>query len=63
LAQSTYKIDWSTIDLRVYGNQQTVKGLICLPTDNILLSLDLNKKGQSYQVEKGAIAGVKYQVK
>ena len=44
LAQSTDKIDWSTIDLRVYDNQQTVKELICLPTDNILVSLVLNKR-------------------
>jgi alpha-D-xyloside xylohydrolase len=63
LAQSTDKIDWSNIDLKVYGNQQTAKGLICLPADDILVSLVLNKKGDSYLVEKGAIAGVKYQVK
>ena len=63
LAQSTDKIDWSTIDLKVYGQQPFAKGLICLPLDNKLVEVQLNKKGATYQVEKGTIAGVKYQVK
>jgi len=63
LAQSTDKIDWSNIDLNVYGNQSFAKGLICLPLDNKLVEVQLTKKGSIYQVEKGSIAGVKYQVK
>jgi alpha-D-xyloside xylohydrolase len=63
LAQSTDKIDWSTIDLKVYGHQSFAKGLICLPLDNKLVEVQLSKKGTTYQVEKGTIAGVKYQIK
>lgn len=63
LAQSTDKIDWSTIDLKVYGHQSFAKGQICLPLDNKLVEVQLSKKGTTYQVEKGTIAGVKYQIK
>jgi alpha-D-xyloside xylohydrolase len=63
LAQSTDKIDWSNIELRVYGNSDVAKGVICLPSENKLVSLVLNKKGNSYIVEKGQIEGVKYQIK
>jgi len=34
-----------------------------LPSDNKLVELQLIKKGSSYQVEKGTIQGVNYQVK
>jgi len=63
LAQSTDKIDWSNIDLNVYGENSVAKGLVCLPSDNKLVEVQVAKKGTSYQVEKGTIAGVKYQVK
>jgi alpha-D-xyloside xylohydrolase len=63
LAQSTDKIDWTNIELKVYGDKSIAKGLVYLPSDNILVPLVLNKKGNVYQVEKGEISGVKYQVK
>ncbi|HET7734081.1 MAG TPA: alpha-xylosidase, partial [Paludibacter sp.] len=63
LAQSTDKIDWSNIELIVYGNKPIAKGAVFLPTNNTLVSLILNKKGNSYEMEKGQIEGVKYHIK
>lgn len=63
LAQSTDKIDWTNIELKVYGNPSIATGLICLPSDNKLVDLELKKSGNSYLVQKGEIAGVKYQIK
>lgn len=42
-AQSTAFMDWSQIELRVYGNHPTSEGLICLPGEPELhnLSIDL----------------------
>ena len=63
LAQSTDKIDWSNIELKVYGEKATAKGLVCLPSDNKLVEVVVTKKGNVYQIDKGSIAGVKYQLK
>jgi len=63
LAQSTDKIDWTSIELKIYGHLPIAKGIICLPSTNILVPLLLNKNGSSYEVEKGQIEGVKYLVK
>lgn len=62
LAQSTDKIDWSDIELKVYGNQPIAKGLMCLPSDNKLVEVELSKKGSTYQLQKGVISEVKYQI-
>lgn len=63
LAQSTDRIDWTNIELKVYGQQSTAKGLVCLPSDNKLVKVHLSKQGAIYQVDKGTITGVNYQVK
>ena len=63
LAQSTDKIDWKNIELKVYGNSSSAKGLVCLPTDNKLVEVSVVKKGTGYQIDKGLISGVNYQVK
>ena len=63
LAQCTADIDWKNIELKVYGQKEFAKGMICLPTDNKLVTLILNKKGNSYFVEKGQLDGVKYMIK
>jgi len=63
LAQSTDKIDWSEIELKVYGDQSKATGFVCLPSDNKLVEVVVSKNGTGYQVEKGEIAGVKYLVK
>jgi alpha-D-xyloside xylohydrolase len=63
LAQSTDKIDWNNIELRVYGNSDVARGMICLPSDNNLVSLELKKKAGAYQVVKGMIDNVKYVIR
>ncbi|WP_239063835.1 alpha-xylosidase [Bacteroides sp. 51] len=62
LAQSTDKINWSDIELKVYGNKEKSTGLICLPSDNQLTDLVLTKSGNNYQVEKGQINGINYKI-
>jgi alpha-D-xyloside xylohydrolase len=63
LAQSTDKIDWSNVELKVYGDNVSAKGWICLPSDNKSVELTLAKKGNKYEVEKGVIQGVSYQIR
>lgn len=60
LAQSTDKIDWSDIELKVYGSKEKATGLICLPSDSQLTEIVLTKSGKDYRVEKGEIKGVNY---
>lgn len=63
LAQSTDKIDWADIELKVYGNKEKATGLICLPSDNQLTDIVLAKSGNNYQIEKGQIKGINYKIK
>lgn len=62
LAQSTDKIDWSEIELKVYGNAEKATGLICLPSDNILKEIVLAKKGASYDLEKSQTGDISYKI-
>lgn len=63
LAQSTNKIDWSKIELRVYGNKATANGLFCLPTDNKLHHLKTTKKGNINKLDNAPINNVKFVIK
>ncbi len=63
LAQSTDKIDWSDISLKVYGNKEKATGLICLPSDNKLTDLVLTRSGNDYRIEKGQVKGINYKIK
>ncbi|MDD4033593.1 MAG: glycoside hydrolase family 31 protein, partial [Bacteroidales bacterium] len=63
LAQSTDRMDWSKLELLVYGKKASeAKGLVCLPSDNKLTEVTLTKKGSGFQVSRGKINGVSYQV-
>jgi len=58
LAQSTMQLDWSKLDLVVYArNSPTVKGLVCLPSDNVLHGLSLNRGGSTYKLTNDPLAG------
>jgi alpha-D-xyloside xylohydrolase len=58
LAQSTQQMDWSKLDLVVYAkNSPTAKGLVCLPTDNVLHELVLNKSGSGFKLASDPFAG------
>ncbi len=50
LAQSTAYMDWSNIELKVYGNVSRASGLICLPKDKVLRELDLVRDGASWKM-------------
>lgn len=62
LAQSTDKINWSDIELKVYGDKEKATGFVCLPSDNKLTDIILTKLGNNYQLEKGQIQGVHYRI-
>lgn len=62
LAQSTDKINWSDIELKVYGDKEKATGFVCLPSDNKLTCIILTKSGSNYQLEKGQIQGVHYRI-
>jgi len=59
LAQSTMKMDFSKIELVVYATdtQKSVKGLICLPSDNKLHSLSLTKKDGKFVLDNDPLKG------
>jgi alpha-D-xyloside xylohydrolase len=45
VAQSTDKIDWTNIEWKKYAaDRKVVKGLLCLPSDNVLKEVVLNVK-------------------
>lgn len=63
VAQSTKDLDWRKIKLVVFGNGSSAEGQICLPADNELHSLKLNKKGKRWSVDKtGLPADVNFEV-
>ena len=58
LAQSTLQMDWSKLDLVVFAKDaQTAKGLVYLPTDNLLHELVLNKDGSAFKLANDPLAG------
>ena len=58
LAQSTLQMDWSKLDLVVFAkNSPMAKGLVCLPSDNLLHELVLNKDGGAFKLANDPLAG------
>jgi alpha-D-xyloside xylohydrolase len=58
LAQSTREMDWSRIELVAFVAQaRQSSGLICLPTDNVLRSVSLVRKGESLTLASDPLAG------
>lgn len=53
LAQSTDQIDWTNIELVIYGNKKTATGYICLPEDNKLVVVEANMTNKGYILSKG----------
>jgi alpha-D-xyloside xylohydrolase len=52
LAQSTKDIDWSKINLQVYGEaKQDLKGYVCLPEDNILKEVSVKNDNGKYSLD------------
>ncbi len=65
LAQSTQDMDWSALDLVVYSSgTPDAGGLVCLPSDNVLHQLTLDKKGNTYSLKDDPYGGkVKFRTK
>ena len=58
LAQSTLQLDWSKLELVVFAkNSLTAKGLVCLPSDNVLHELVLNRDGNGFRLANDPLAG------
>ena len=58
LAQSTMQLDWSNLDLVVFAkNPATAKGLVCLPSDNVLHEISLKKNGRTFEPANDPLAG------
>jgi len=58
LAQSTMQMDWSRLDLVVFAKKPlTAKGLVCLPADNVLRELVLDKRGNGFKLANDPFAG------
>jgi alpha-D-xyloside xylohydrolase len=65
LAQSTAQMDWSNLELVVFAKDAAAaKGLVCLPSDNVLREVTLNKSGNTFSLANDPLAGkVKWTVK
>jgi alpha-D-xyloside xylohydrolase len=58
LAQSTDRMDWSEIELAVYGAESsTAEGLICLPEDGALHTLRLEREGSGFALVEDPLEG------
>ena len=57
-AQSTMDLDWSKLDLVAFAkNAEEAKGLVCLPSDNVLHEISLRKNGGSFELTQDPLAG------
>ncbi|HXS68495.1 MAG TPA: TIM-barrel domain-containing protein [Candidatus Polarisedimenticolia bacterium] len=58
LAQSTAQLDWAHLDLVAFAsNSDTAKGLVCLPSDNVLHEISLKRNGQNFELDGDPLAG------
>ena len=59
LAQSTKNMDWATLDLVVYATTttQSARGLVCLPSDNVLHQIALTRRGGTFALAANPLAG------
>jgi alpha-D-xyloside xylohydrolase len=57
LAQSTKDIDWNNLELAVYSTTNTATGKVCLPSDNILREIVVDRKGSKFNLRKDPLEG------
>jgi len=63
LAQSTDRMDWTKIDLIVYGKDQTkAKGLVCIPDKEVLHTVTLEKDRSSFKITSTPISSVSFNI-
>jgi alpha-D-xyloside xylohydrolase len=57
LAQSTARMDWSNLELVVFGDAPTAHGLVCLPADDVLHEVTVTSKGGGLALAGDPLAG------
>jgi len=58
LAQSTMQLDWSRLELVSYARKAIeAKGFVCLPSDNKLSEVILNKTGNALKLARDPFGG------
>ena len=58
IAQSTTQMDWSELELRVFAKDaRTAQGLVCLPSENRLHQVSLNRSGNGFKLAGDPFAG------
>jgi alpha-D-xyloside xylohydrolase len=63
LSQSTATMDWSKLELCVFGSEYRAEGLLCLPKDGVLRRLIMERQGHLWRVIQGPLPpGVKYTI-
>ncbi|MCU4163486.1 TIM-barrel domain-containing protein [Carboxylicivirga caseinilyticus] len=61
LAQSTKDMDWSKLELRTFcGDSSKAGGFICLPSNNELVEVSVEKKDDQLSLTKGSVKGVTF---
>ncbi|MDX2247995.1 MAG: glycoside hydrolase family 31 protein [Bacteroidia bacterium] len=53
VAQSTDQMDWTNIELSVYGSGKQASGWLCLPGDQILREIKMVRQGKKWQMQAG----------
>lgn len=57
LAQSTNKLDWSNIELKVYSSGNNANGWVCLPSDNIGREISVYKNKGKFKLKNNPLDG------
>ena len=64
LAPSTMRMDWSALELVVFGEAAEARGLVCLPADGVLHPLTVARRGGTLALAGDPLAGrVKWTVR
>jgi alpha-D-xyloside xylohydrolase len=58
VAQSTAQMDWANIEMVVYAARaQNARGLVCLPSDNVLREVDAARSNGAFALRADPLAG------
>jgi alpha-D-xyloside xylohydrolase len=64
LAPSTARMDWSALELVVFGEAAEAHGLVCLPADGVLHPVTVARRGRTLALAGDPLAGrVKWTVR
>ncbi|MGB8645128.1 MAG: TIM-barrel domain-containing protein [Anaerolineae bacterium] len=63
VAQNTAQMKWDAIELVVFGAEQAAEGRICLPTDNVLRSVQAGRDANQWRVQCEPAADIRWTVR